>query len=235
MTAEVLREKQSEIDSMVKTCAEKAFSGSAMDRNSPIYDGIADEEAYLQSPLKVAWVLKEPYDDFTKANKPAGGGWSLVKDAFYKSDAWKNPVWQKVAYVMYGFRHGLNWDELPWIRENHEVINEIKSVAWINVSKMPGYKVSSDRAISNAYSVWKDVIRFQLETYNPDVIIFGKTFHCFRDSYGNPEPQVLNDNVWYYNIAGKHLLDTYHPGRKGGEYVNALIDALTSIRDGKLH
>lgn len=234
MTAKELMDKQTAIDSMVQTCAKNAFSSTTMNSVFPIFDGIADEEAYLQSPLKVAWVLKEPYDGFTKSNKPTGGGWSLVKDAFYKSDAWKNPVWQKVAYVMYGFRHGLNWDDLPWIRENHEIINEIRSVAWINVSKMPGYKVSSDRAISSAYSVWKDVILLQLETYDPDVIIFGKTFHCFRVGYGNPEPRALNDNIWYYNVAGKHLLDTYHPGRKGGEYVNALIDALSSIRNGKI-
>ena len=179
-------------------------------------------------------MLKEPYDYFGDDNKPHGGGWSLVKEAFYKDDAWKGPVWQRVAYVMHGFRNGMHWKELPWIRDRPELIDEIKSVAWINVSKMPGYTVSDDDAIAAAYSIWKPVIDRQLETYNPDVAIFGKTFHCFRDGYGNPEPKILNDWIWYYNVGGRHLLYAYHPGRKGEDYVNTLIDALTDIRDGKL-
>ena len=135
---------------------------------------------------------------------------------------------------MYGFHKGLHWNEMDWIRDDHSIIDEIKAVAWINVSKMPGYTVSNDQAISCAYGVWKGVIKLQLETYNPDVIIFGKTFHCFRDDYGDPEPHILNGDVWYYNVGGRHLLDAYHPGRKGGEYVDALIDALTAIRNGEL-
>ena len=234
MTPNELQEMQGMIDSKVNAIAEKVFPNQAEEDRYPILDGIADEEAYLRSPLKVAWVLKEPYDYFDEGNKPCGGGWSLVKEAFYKDDAWKNPVWQRIAYVMHGFHKGLHWDQMDWISNDHSIIDEIKSIACINVSKMPGYTVSNDQAILAAYGIWKDIIKLQLETYNPDVIVFGKTFHCFREYYGSPEPRVLNDNVWYYNVGGKHLLDTYHPGRKGGEYVNALIDALSAIRNGEL-
>ena len=234
MTSNELKEKQRMIDSKVNALAEKVFPNQAEEDRYPILDGIADEDGYLCSPLKVAWVLKEPYDYFDEGNKPCGGGWSLVKEAFYKDDAWRNPVWQKVAYVMHGFKKGLHWDELDWIRDDHSIIDEIKSVAWINVSKMPGYTVSNDQAILAAYGIWRDILKLQLETYRPDVVIFGKTFRCFSEYYGNPEPRILNDNVWYYNVGGKHLLDTYHPGRKGGEYVNVLIDALTAIRNGEL-
>ena len=239
MTAKELKKKQSEIDAAVWRRAKKC--GLLINDAEPIYDGIADEDGYLKSKLKVAWVLKEPYDWIDEEGGPGGGGWSIVKDCFLKHDEnwvtkegrnqWVNPVWQKVAYIMYGFRHSKHWADMDWIRDNPSMMDEIKSIAWINVNKMPAHTNSCDGNYRWLYeNVWKDVVKKQLDIYSPDVIIFGYTFHCFKDSYGTSLVEVSsNDWVNHYRVGKLHLLDTYHPGRKGGEYVDDVIDMLNEI------
>lgn len=37
----------------------------------PIYDGLYSPELYWNSPLRIMWILKEPYDDFdNETGKP---------------------------------------------------------------------------------------------------------------------------------------------------------------------
>lgn len=225
MTVGELAREQERLNQKIRTQAEK--TGLSGDKIQPIYDGIADESGYLNAPLKIAWILKEPYDDYDE-NGPCGGGWSLPKDCFGKSEAWTNPVWQKVAYVMYGFKNNMTWEEMPSIRNHKDMIKEIRSVAWINISKMPGPKSSSDYKIYKKYDTWKDVLREQLDVYHPDVIVFGKTFHCFRNEYSNAKRKNEYSNEWinYFVFGRQHLISAYHPGRKGGDYVNTLIKAL---------
>lgn len=79
MTAKELKKAQEDIDDQVKKQAETKGLTSGNYGCQPIRDGIADEEAYLESGLKVAWILKEPYDDFNENGMPCGGGWSLTK------------------------------------------------------------------------------------------------------------------------------------------------------------
>lgn len=239
MTVKELKAKQMELDDLIRKQAKKC--GLTTNGIDPIFDGIADEEGYLNSRLKVAWVLKEPYDDFDINGKPCGGGWSLVKDCLLNHDEnwvtkdgrkqWTNPVWQKMAYVMYGFRHGQHWNEMEWIRNNPSMMDEIKSIAWINVNKMPAYTNSCNGNYRYQYeTVWKDIVKKQFDVYAPDVVIFGYTFHCFRGSFGaSLIEESSNDWVTHYRIGKQHLLDTYHPGRKGGGYVDSVIDMLNEI------
>ncbi len=175
--------------------------------------------------------MKEPYDDLDSSGQPCGGGWSLVKDCFKKSDAWRDPVWQKIAYVMYGFRNNLTWNEMPWIRNKHEIINEILTVAWINASKMPFKTISNDALVEcNFKAYWKEIVMEQLKVYEPNVIIFGKTFGFMQDCFPGAEYVKSFSNstnqVWYFRWGKQILLSAYHPGRKGQEYVDALIEAL---------
>ena len=210
--------------------------GLARNNFLPIKDGVADLNGYANSKLKVAWVLKEPWDDEDENHNPEGGGWSLINDCFNNltlESYRKNPVWQKVAYVMYGFRNYQKWNDMPWIRNKPEMLYEIRSVAWLNVSKMPGGKVSSDVYIGNAYrDIWQPVLQAQLEVYQPDVIIFGKTFQHCHGEFANKVKieKYCNSMLDFYMAGNKVLIDTYHPGRKGGLYVDSLIDALNAAQ-----
>ena len=240
MTPKQLEDQQIKINELVEKTAYCA--GLANDCLLPIYDGIADEQAYLKSKPKVAWVLKEPYDDISQnTNKPEGGGWSLPKDCFKKDDAWKNPVWQKIAYIMYAFRKHMRWEDMKNISDEPQMINVIYEVAYINISKMPNKKTSDSRYIEQQYAnVWQSVIKKQLAVYDPDIIIFGNTFNCFlNDPKGNIFKDASKDeklskkltekggwSVDYLRCGRKRLISAYHPARKGPDYCIALIDAL---------
>lgn len=245
MTAEALERAQRDVDSRVEALAEERGLSSEEEQLFPIFDGIADEAGYLASKLKVAWVLKEPYDDFGDDGNPCGGGWSLVKDCFLKHDEnwvderghcqWKNPVWQKIAYVMYGFNHGRHWEDMDRIRDNPGMMDEIKYIAWINLSKMPARKSSSDGSYAYMYlTFWKELVDWQIDVCRPDVLIFGKTFGSFRQAHESANLErvdsISNDWAEVWRCGSQYWVDTYHPGRKGGDYVNALIDVLNGIR-----
>lgn len=226
----------SELNQLICRGGERAVELGLAQRGAlPIYDGVADEVSYRAESPRIAWVLKEPWDKFDENGNPCGGGWSLVKEAFYKSDAWRNPVWQKIAYVMHGVRHGRKWEDMPRIRNCREMIHELRSMVWINVNKMPAQKNSSNGRFVRLYNeVWKDVLRKQIDFFDPNVIIFARTFECFRvREYSNAVFIKSYSNKWvkFYRYGGQVLIETYHPGRKGGVYVNALIEALERAKE----
>ncbi|MBR1435458.1 MAG: hypothetical protein IJ584_10145 [Bacteroidales bacterium] len=53
--------------------------------NDAIADGVGDLTAYFSSSPKVAWILKEPYDE-TADGISRGGGWSIQKDCFMNGE-----------------------------------------------------------------------------------------------------------------------------------------------------
>ncbi len=243
MTPKELEIRQSKIDKLVKKTASEA--NAAKDDLLPIFDGIADEEGYLSSKLKVAWILKEPYDEIDENGEPRGGGWSLAKDCFNSDKLYtgNNPVWQKIAYVMYGFNHNESWEKMTYIHDKPEMMNVIRSIAWINISKMPAKTSSNNSQIQKNYNdVWREVILKQLDFYEPDVIIFGNTFNCLKNDsqpnrfqYAEKDEKlsivISADYKWslgYWRLGKQRLISAYHPGRKGegGDYVSPLLEAL---------
>ena len=210
--------------------------------NDAIADGVGDVAAYLSTSPKVAWVLKEPYDE-TEDGIGAGGGWSIQRDCFMKSGGpWSVRTWQRVIYVMYGLRNHLHYAGMDYIRDDWSMGKVLREIAWINLSKMPALTKSSNTAVREAYEqYWKDIIKAQIELYNPDVIVFGNTLDLCRRSFLDEADQsidkVYRDGVYMidvYKKSGRLLLNAYHPGfisisgLKGGEghYVDSLIDTV---------
>ena len=130
---------------------------------------------------------------------------------------------------MYGFHNNQRWEQMPRIRDYHQRIDELWHIAWINLSKMPSQTASSMSDVEwNYREHWEDIVKTQLSLCQPDVIIFGYTFGCMRADYPDAKPvrRYSNEIVSFLLRDNQVLLDTKHPGRKGGKYVNALIKAL---------
>ncbi|MBR5958459.1 MAG: hypothetical protein IKZ99_08855 [Salinivirgaceae bacterium] len=203
----------------------------------PIYDGVADIDAYLKSSLKIMWILKNAYDANDGNNNPNGGGWYL-KDVLDSSVQ----TWRGMAYAIYGFRNDLDWGALPAISQNKKIIDEIKSVAYININKMPGLKSISDSEALYCYNLWKDILNKQIDVYEPDVIIFGGTFRFFYNSdelesskqecFENLDSKADKKAI-VYKYNGKWLISVHHPSRYGGVYIDTLIDALNYVKNHK--
>lgn len=227
---------------------EKEISGIAQTINQdvfPIYDGIADYSAYIKCPYKVAWVLKEPYDD-EKDGNPSGGGWSIPRDCFLsENQKWKVRSWQRVIYVMYGLLNNLSYEQMDYVRNNPEMGVILRSVAWINLSKMPGHTNSGGEFANYYHNYWKPIVKKQIDLYCPDVIIFGNTLSTCREEFLSPSdnPVPVEDvfcdekkilSVYVREKDRKVLIDAYHPGIRYlkdvndsiAKYVDSIIDMI---------
>lgn len=200
----------------------------------PIYDGIFDAKEYLlpTSP-RIMWILKEPYDDFDEKGNPKGGGWKLFSDDDFVNTVWKNKTFQVVTYITYGILNHKKWDDMPWIRDKKEMMNVLKRIAYINISKMPGDKRLKCN-LSEAYQTWKEIILKQIKVYNPQILIFGNTFHLVKDDLigEDVEPEIkeeVQNGVYLhvYEIENKKIFDAYHPNQsriKRQKYVDSIIE-----------
>lgn len=200
-----------------------------------IPDGIYSAERYLSASKRILWVLKEPYDEITEAGMPCGGGWCIY-ECFDKDDVWRGRTWQPMIYASYGILHGLHYQDMDWLRDDPSMAEVLKDIAYINISKMPGFTSSNDADIQRYYDIWRPILLKQIELYRPDIIIFGNTFKYFmQDLIGN-ETQPLQSlttesgGVYQnnYRTGEAILIDAYHPNQKmvtREKYVEGIIEA----------
>lgn len=230
MNAQELKKAQQEItDAVYAHAIELGYDKNVIE---PITDGVCDFEGYLKSNPKVMWILKEPNGQFSDG-EIEGGGWSIVEHSFRNDleGVAKQPTWQKIIYVMYGYLNGCKYEDMDYIRDNQEMAKVMQSIAYINVSKMPGQRKSNPDNIEWCYQQWKPILQKQIETYAPNVIIFGNTFEHFRGDFETKGLEQLEGCPGWidlYKSEGRLMFAAYHPLQRGGdkEYIDTLIDTL---------
>lgn len=195
----------------------------------PIYDGVGNIPAYINSPLRIMWILKESYDRDKQGN--IGFGDWCVYEPFYADDAWTIMTYKALTYILYGYKNNLSWETLPNIRDHKDLIKILDSVAYINLNKMPAkqHSQSYDYDIYEQYLIWKEIINKQINVYSPDVIIMGGTKRFF--DFGENKLSLVKTlgevkKVEIYKYGNQWLLSAHHPSRYTGEYIDGLIDAL---------
>ena len=230
MNANELKKAQDEITEAIYARAiELGFDNKNIE---PITDGVCDVDGYLKSNPKVMWILKEPNGQCSDG-KLEKRGWSIVEYSFGSDiiSVAKQPTWQAITYVMYGYHNGLMYNDMDYIYNDIRMVNVMQRIAYLNVSKMPGYNTSNKNKIEKCYTQWEPILSKQIETYNPDVIIFGYTFEHFRNYFDKQGLEKIgNCPRWIdvYKSGNRILLDAYHPARKGQKYVDSLISALNT-------
>lgn len=204
---------------------------------SPIYDGLYSAEMYWKSPLRIMWILKEPYDDFDKrTGKPKGGDWSITKDLFHNpEDFAKNKTGQMVIYTSYGILNNLNWAKIDSALENPEIPKVLQKIAYINLSKMPAYTTTRNSELWTKYEAWKDLTLKQIKQYEPNVLIFGNTFIYFKEDLekkfvisSTKKSHLRNINADIYEDDKRIIIAACHPGKRFSNeekelYVNSLV------------
>lgn len=194
---------------------------------APIYDGVSDVEAYIKSSPKIMWVLKEPYDDFDKEDKPIGGGYILMDDLKENRNSQLGTMpltIQRIIYTIYGIFTGYEYDDMGWYYEP-DTYKYLFQIAYINLSKMPGGTKSG--SMTTKYQIWRDIVLKQFDLYKPDVMIFGHTFQDVKDDLGIEDKDlILTGNGWVdiYRKDNRLYVDAYHPGIPGSNrmYVNTI-------------
>lgn len=240
--SEKLRVEQEKIIEEIYEIAKA--NGLSNDHISPIPDGIYDISKYIISEPKIMWILKEPYDDLDENDNPIGGGWFL-NDAFDNENAWKNRTWQPIIYIVHGIKNRCMWQDMDWIRDDISMVDRLKEIAYINLSKMPNRTDSDDNYVHDEFlKYWKGIVNKQILLYKPDVIICGNTYWMLSDSLQLDVLSSESININGVNIANVHktkdytIIDTYHPNQKvknltREQYVNTIIEiALKNHKDG---
>jgi len=222
-----------ELDKLIKS----SYNYRGDEKLEAISDGLLNESKYLSSKIKVMWVLKEPYDDFDENGNPKGGGWSFgdaFKDKHCKQDfsIQSMSTYDPMFYIMYSINNGFKeWEDLPWSKNTSEMVNFFKSISYVNISKFPGGKNSESTPLQNIYENNKELLFLQIETYNPDVIIFGNTFKYFQEDM---KIEMAKNNGFGSGILQNRLLiDAYHPSQRKAstgiskeEYINGIINLI---------
>ncbi len=234
-----LTKKQEKLHDEIEEICKK--NGLMKKRLKPIYDGVGDITIYEKSKLKVMWILKEAYDKDKKGNI-GNGGWNTYDcfEAEKIKDSCKILTFKRMAYIMYGFNHYEEYDKpktsiytaLPNISkpENQkELMRELAGIAYININKMPSGTRSSDSAIRESYGIWGDLIKKQIETYNPDVIILGGTEKFLRFL---ERAKKIEKDFPVYEKDERYFISVYHPAQTTmsvDDYVNLVINSLKKV------
>jgi hypothetical protein len=185
----------------------------------PIVDGIINIEKYLEAKYKILWMLKEPHDEWVTVKKTGqrrNGGWNLA-DGY--SRLTMEDINKKERLVARRIMEA-TYRILPEIQNPLEAF---KSIACINIKKIPGGRYSVQKEIEQAYNEHKDLLKEQIETYNPDIVICGNTLpYLSMDNYfvkNNRKAFGTNQKsrYCYYALKDRLYINTYHPAYKPGD------------------
>ena len=228
MTVKELEKADKNLKLMITKCAND--NNLITEDIKPIYDGIYSAELYLESPLKIMWILKEAYDDVDNKNNPVGGDWSITENIFDEPDKniINNRTLEMVAYISYGILNNILWNKMDYIADTPEIAKSVQQIAYININKMPAYTTTDDSKLNGHYHIWKDVLLKQIEVYNPDVMIFGNTY-CYFENDLTGRYKTLSKahkiNVYEYN-DNQLIIDAYHPGNRISDYKEVYVNTI---------
>ena len=232
LTKEQLKDAQEKMSEWIYAVAN--VNGLSRANLAPITDGVCDFEAYLFSKPKIMWILKEPYDEFTKSGKPKGGDYS-ISDAIKNADLKNTSVtWKRMAQITHNILTGENATISDLSEEQMRLA--LSKIAYINVSKMPAQKQTSQSQLKEKYEIWKETLLMQIDLYSPDIIIFGYTFGLFSDDLSVTGDFDYKDKDGWTNIYkkdGRLLVDTYHPANTQPyeyfDYPTAVVKSIQKI------
>lgn len=201
----------------------------------PIRDGIIDPERYFSAKYRILWILKEPYDRVDDEGNPCGGGWDL-KDVINKKNTARDlqqggkNTYTRMTYVSFSVLNGLrNWNDMELIEDDPSMLDALKSIAYINVKKLPGHTTSNETIIAAAYKTNSQLLLRQIDAFIPDVIIGGGTLHHFvADLKLSGLEKCQIGSLSYYSNNNKLYIQAPHPAVRGGtpEYCDDIIAAV---------
>ncbi len=210
---------------------------------SPITDGIIDVDKYFSAEHKILWILKEPYDDFDDKGEPCGGGWGLDEAINSKKTIHEfkgsRQTFTPMIYTSWGILNEFClWGNMRNIEDDPEMLDALKSIAYINVKKLPGHTTSHHSVIENAYHKHKVILLKQIEYYEPDIIIGGSTLHNFFKDLGFTGDEMQKHGSVNFIIKDKQIfIDAYHPAQRPGttgvsqeQYCNDIITTVNIFK-----
>lgn len=172
-----------------------------------VSDGVVNYAEYDKSPIKILWVLCEPYRD--------DGGWSIT-EAFNKYKNWSEikasyKFHRQIISTTYGILNKLNSGKIPLYKEDN-VFAVLKRIAYINLKKIPGAQARmKHKKIKDSTSNNIHLIKRQMELCNPNIIIFGGSFKFIKEHLNIPSEMNTLGHAHSFTINSTLYIDAYHP------------------------
>lgn len=191
---------------------------------SIVEDGIVSEEEYIDSNYKIVYIMKEVN---------GGSGWNL-KDFLYKGG--RSSTWDNVARWTEGLLNLNQEYDWAYLEKNNEKRRKyyLKKIGVINLKKTPGQNTSDYKEISRTASENRNLIKKQVDMYDPDIIICCGTADDFATNY--LESKLVNwkmtkRGIQYIKCDNKIIVSFAHPeARIRDAYLYyALIDGARKI------
>ena len=208
----------------------KLFNSWIGKREGFVLDGVVSEEHYINSPLKLCFVLKEVNDE-------GGGGWDLRQ--FLRNGA-RAHTWNNISRwvkCISKFDQDVSWSELADITEE-ERKGTLKSICAMNLKKSPGGHATIKASFNKVVTEDKEYIYEQYSLYNPDITVCCGTGWEFRWALELDKTEVYETSrgvKWFLNAEGKAVIMFAHPAARVQDslLVYGLADAVREVMHNK--
>ncbi len=203
-----------------------------VNNNHFVIDGVINPEKYINAKHRVLWILKETNSETVT--------WSYLKK--FKDKKWlyrcgkSVPTLKRIIYTTYGILRDCKWNDIP-DANNEKSFEPLQEIAIINIKKIPGGSVSNYDEIQQAYYDNQELLKNQIEIYNPNVVIFGNTLQYFykSDFWGleTAEKQKTEYGNAFYDTGDKLYIHTWHPAVRGAGFTdkNYVMDIINILRN----
>lgn len=190
-----------------------------------IRDGVVDHEVYWKSKNKVLFLLKEVN---------GGKDWDLRE---FLHEGGRKQTWDNVTRWIIGINNldrDITWEEIESISEEQRQ-EALRQIAVVNVKKVSGGHTSVKEQIANAAENNSEMLRHQIDMYEPDIIICGGTDGSYFNNiseYDNPNWKQTKRGIWYViEPSGRIIISYSHPEARVKDCLlyYGLVDAVRDI------
>jgi len=225
ITAEILVKENERLKTLIdKKATEIGFADKI------IYDGVPFPEKYLSSKYRLLWILKESYETNNRY------GWHVIGgEAKPNPKMHKQGTLRQVCRISYGILHNCFHKEVSKANEN-DFVDVIQQIGWINLNKIAAGKTSPND-LTPQYNIWKDVLKEQIETYNPNIIICGNTLQYFSQDNYFEKPKGIRHSFkegkqfCYYPLKDRLYINIHHPSYRFTNWNKRIDEIVNAISD----
>lgn len=189
-----------------------------------------DKLTFLNFPTKILVIMKEANGNLSS--------WDNDLRKFLQEGG-RAQTWNNIARWTYGLQNiDKNIDEL-WNKieniSNDDRVKQLKSIASINLKKMPGTSKTNKRELKKVFKEDIELLKEQVSLYKPDIIlcggyIVGNLIQEY-ELFGKFEFDYPSNKVRLAKLDNKLLISYYHPqaiANKKELFIN-LINAVKNI------
>jgi hypothetical protein len=169
-----------------------------------------DKHHQVYSKYKIMWILKEGNISYEENEQGIALEAGFLSD-WHKEKSLSIPLFIKMIYASYGILNPeKEWSELSYA--NADAYEAIKHVRYIHINKYAASVFSDYSLFQQAYARNKKELLNQIESCDPDIIIYCGTWSVF-------EIDVFNSIGWDVSASAKRYFDINNTGTTTSYYV----------------